>query len=203
MSPRVTEIVKLRVTEDDLLRKNHLAFTNIAQAFHDSTACIHNQAWGASVEDPETWIWLLDWESCQKTVEENAYNDMVHLLRGSVSSTLTIAHVAFDPDALKRCYSAPVTEMVFATIKPGVDTMHFESLCESIRMIACNANGCYGVSWGFTSEDHRRIVFIFGWESIQHHEAMFGSRVFEATGKSFRNSVCEAKMFRVAFNYTL
>jgi hypothetical protein len=72
---------------------------------------------------------------------------------------------------------APITEVLVSTLKPNVDLMKFGEVCR----VTCEDTiefGCLGTAWGYVKEDPRRVVLLFGWESVEVNRFFIrGSRV--------------------------
>lgn len=84
----------------------------------------------------------------------------------SGSEVIRSVHISFEGSP-KLCFSAPVTEIIFATAKDGQDLITFGGMCDLALRTTIDQPGCTGTAWGFAKENPRVFVLLAGWDVIK------------------------------------
>ena len=66
---------------------------------------------------------------------------------------------------LTKIFSAPLTEFVFVTLKPGQKKDVLVALVDSVGQAFLVAEGNHGATWGVSVQKDDFLVAIIGWES--------------------------------------
>lgn len=104
------------------------------------------------------WTTLEDYRRFEKS---STFGEVLGHLKPALESHGTITHVQFVSD-YTGAFSKPITEIAFATLKPGVSK---EKMFETLKVL-CNMKK--GVStYGPLLEKEDVIVFICGWDSVE------------------------------------
>lgn len=78
----------------------------------------------------------------------------------SGSEVIRSVHVSYDGSS-EPCFSAPVTEIIFAAAKAGQD-ITFGGMCDFALRKTIDQPGCAGTAWGFAKEAPRVFVLLAG-----------------------------------------
>jgi len=92
--------------------------------------------------------------------------DFEKILKPLTSKLIQNVHVAFS-ESLAPSLTAPVTEIVFSTIKAEQNLIAFGEITSSTLRDTIIQPGCLGTAWGYTDENPKAVVFFVGWETIE------------------------------------
>ena len=112
---------------------------------------------------------LAEWSSLQahiKFQESDIYGPFVQKA-SAFGQVTSMVHVAFQPDALLKVLSAPITELLSRTFEslPSSDdlTIRLSALKDTLGQ----QKGFSGIASGLAIENPNRLIVFIGWESIQ------------------------------------
>lgn len=88
------------------------------------------------------------------------------LLKGAAGLTY-LYHVNLNTEDPSPALGAPLTEIVFWSLKEGVDKEEFTTKLNSLITLAMSFEGVYKGGWGTVVEDDRKLAVILGWNSLE------------------------------------
>lgn len=74
-------------------------------------------------------------------------------------------HVEFN-ESLATILASPVTEIAFATTKPGQDLITYGEIINVALRAAAQQPSCKGTSWGYAKENPGIAVLVVGWDTV-------------------------------------
>jgi len=187
----MTQIVSFSTT------KGATDFKDLTGAVKTGVSGLQSQSLGTGVEEPQARRWVLQWDSETKSDTP----DVESILKPFTSETIDNVTVEFSGENLNKCLSAPVTEMIFATTKPGQDLITFGEIVNVSLTATDSQPGCLGSAWGYTKEKPGVAVLVVGWENVDYHKKFSRTEVFNITSLPFRQGVSAAKMTHYTFQH--
>ncbi|KAH7930650.1 hypothetical protein BV22DRAFT_1116026 [Leucogyrophana mollusca] len=199
MATPVTEILTLANTEVNL--------RECAELVAKHSPGFQRSYWGERVQDPELRQWFIanaiptlsipDWDERPKNTNPEVAKTGYEKLRVGASQPSEKKLVAFKPFPPSKCFSAPITEVIYATAKPDTDLEEFNKIVD-VSLKACDDfKGCYGTSWGYVLDTEREIVMVVGWENVETHVNFTKTEECRLTTGPFREVISQASMYYV------
>jgi len=132
------------------------------------------QYWGTAVQEPNSFYWLLFWQSHAHASAIKADPAYAHFAQkrqalASAPAKLHDVHVPFSGNP-RRTLEAPVTEVdIYRTQDAGAATTQGQIRRITYRVESLQMQGFVALSWGVALEDRARGVYLGGWRTIEDH----------------------------------
>ena len=78
-----------------------------------------------------------------------------------------ILHVPLNPYPASSSFTAPVTEVLVATLKPDASREELEKIIDMMHKGVKLTPGALASSHGITLEDDRKYIYVCGWDAIE------------------------------------
>ncbi|KAH7930647.1 hypothetical protein BV22DRAFT_44217 [Leucogyrophana mollusca] len=151
--------------------------------------------WGNRVQEPGVYQWFIDWDERPKQADPEASKTVEEKLREVVSQPPERKLVAFKTFPHTHCFTAPITEVIYATAKPDTDLEEFKKVVDVSLQATEVFKGCYGTSWGYVLDTEREVMMVVGWESIEDHVSFTKTEEFRVTTDPFLELVSKSGFY--------
>ncbi|KAI0808942.1 hypothetical protein BC629DRAFT_1076343 [Irpex lacteus] len=135
---------------------------------------------GTEVQDPSKWYGIILWETVghHKALVDNkeVYPGLVKSIGESAAKLEFVQHTILSTSTPEDALNAPITEIVFWTLKEGTDKEEFKGIISAFigKILASDAVKNRG-GWGTIVEDERKFTVILGWNSKEEFDQTVAS----------------------------
>jgi|ERR1700722_5299988 len=106
-------------------------------------------------------------EHHKKIMAQESYREVLQSIKPLYTGEFQMVHIPFEK-SVTEALSAPVTEVVILTLKPGKSKDDLTTRVDDFLKVLENAEGAHAPGlFGWTIEKEDRAVAIFGWDSIE------------------------------------
>ncbi|KAH7916255.1 hypothetical protein BJ138DRAFT_1108904 [Hygrophoropsis aurantiaca] len=153
--------------------------------------------WGDRLQEPGIRQWFIDWDEKPENYDPEVVQKANQKLQEVVSEFPKPKFVAFRTFPHTKCFTAPITEVIYATVKPDADLKEFAKVADVSLEVTEDYQGCFGTSWGYVVGSEREIMMVVGWDSIENHVNFTKTTEFKETTDPFLELVSDSGMFYV------
>ncbi|KAJ7271468.1 hypothetical protein C8J57DRAFT_1319077 [Mycena rebaudengoi] len=128
---------------------------------------------GLQVDDGKTGYMITVWQSAEKYasfVQGSTYSKFLEAVKLAAASDPEIHHVHTNAVNLDTALSAPTTELVLFTLKPGVTVEEMSPLFDELVRGLDAAEGAHPPSlWAISKASENKILVFVGWDTVETH----------------------------------
>ncbi|KAI5121478.1 hypothetical protein M0805_003934 [Coniferiporia weirii] len=164
----VTEIV--RFSNFSMNEVEAAAFRTVS-GLDGCVRCYH----GMQTEESSNGLWVQDWQSLAHHAAFQASEIYVPFVAGVsafAQAVDAILHVPLRPYPAALAFTAPLTEVVTATLRPTSTLDEFE---ETLAGALASIPGLARCSYGTTLENDKQVVLVNGWDSMDARHTVLSS----------------------------
>jgi len=127
---------------------------------------------GYELEEPKNVVWAIVYDTYDAHRSFSASSAFPSFLAACKPAMASKPEPKVDVNItadLTQVLSAPLTQFVFLTLKPGQKKDVLAALLDSVLQEFCAAEGTHGATWGESVQKDDFFAFLAGWESREAH----------------------------------
>ncbi|EGO02012.1 hypothetical protein SERLA73DRAFT_159100 [Serpula lacrymans var. lacrymans S7.3] len=190
----VTEFLTLTST-DAIKTTDH--FRELVDIIRKEIPTFQSYHWGDRVQEPGIRQLIICFGDDPRDKYTPALLKSLDDKLNLISTSYERKFFVLNPFLPGKYFSAPYTEVIFATTKPDINLEEFNKVCNASLRPCDVFPGCYGTSWGYYIGKGEEIVMVLGWESPEHHQAFHKTDICKTTTAPFLEMVSDAKWFYI------
>ncbi|KAH9166892.1 hypothetical protein EDB89DRAFT_2000685 [Lactarius sanguifluus] len=168
--PLVVEVVQFVATEQCIASPSLFRAVRDFVAHDRKEKGLTAQYWGASVERPKEFYWILLWQTRAHAAafeEDPSYPAFAQRRQALATAPVLVVFVRPSGNPL-RCLEAPVTEIdVYRAQAAVAETTQDKIRRLTYRIESLQMPGFIALSWGVALEDVSRGAYIAGWRTVE------------------------------------